>query len=572
MVHFSALILGPRAIFNIYFFGMILRFANLNSVEHASKLILAALTLSLAACQPLSNSTISEPTTELPEQTSTNDKNLNAEASATIAQNAVEPQAEIQQSQAEPTPVEIDLWQRTRDGFQLDLSRSNSRINAQLRYYATHQKYLDRVADRANRYLFYIVSELEKRDMPTELALLPIVESAFDPFAYSHGRASGIWQFIPSTGRHFNLKQNWWYDGRRDIVASTDAALTYLQQLHKRFDDWELALAAYNSGGGTVSKAMRRNRNAGKPEDFWSLNLPKETRAYVPKLIALSKLVLDPAKHNATLKTIPNKPHFQIVEIEGQLDIAQASKMSGMDIDDLYQLNPGFNQWATDPDGPHHLLIPVDKADAFSVQLAQLDPQQRIQWQRYKVSSGDSLNRIAKKHNSTVELLKEINHLRGNMIRLGQVLLIPRPSQNLANYSLSAEQRTLARQQRGASGKYRIAHTVKSGDSFWTISRKHKVTVRQLASWNNMAPGDPLVVGKRLVIWTSGGSRSATGSSPGVIRKVTYRVRNGDSLSRIANRFNVGVSQIKSWNTLDAKYLQPGQTLTLFVDVTKGTR
>ncbi|RRJ84894.1 lytic transglycosylase [Aestuariirhabdus litorea] len=468
----------------------------------------------------------------------------------------------------DPAPI-TDLWQRTREGFQLDLEQDNPRINAELRWYSTHQAYLDRVSDRASRYMFYIVEEIEKRGMPTELALLPVVESAYDPFAYSHGRASGMWQFIPSTGRHFGLKQNWWYDGRRDVIASTQAALDYMQQLHQRFGDWELALAAYNSGGGTVARALRRNRAAGKPDDFWSLNLPRETRAYVPKLIALSKLVKAPDSYQVKLPQIPNQPHFEIVEIEGQIDLAQAARMAELEMTDLYQLNPAFNQWATDPDGPHRLLIPIDKAAAFDEQLAQLSPQHRVQWQRYKVADGDSLIRIAKNHNTSVALIKEINQLRGSMIRAGQTLLIPRPSANMATYSLSAHQRTLSRQQRNVSGKQKLTYTVRSGDSFWTISRQHKVTVRELARWNNMAPGDPLKVGKKLVIWGSP-SVATQNRAPGVIRKVSYRVRSGDSLSRIADRFNVGVSQIKRWNTLDAKYLQPGQLLTLYVDVTKG--
>ncbi|MCL6414575.1 LysM peptidoglycan-binding domain-containing protein [Aestuariirhabdus sp. Z084] len=466
---------------------------------------------------------------------------------------------------------ETNLWQRTREGFQLDLDQNNSRIKAQLRWYATHQSYLNRVSNRASRYMFFIVEELEKRDMPRELALLPIVESAFDPFAYSHGRASGIWQFIPSTGRHFGLKQNWWYDGRRDIVASTGAALDYLQQLHKRFGDWELALAAYNSGGGTVAKALRRNRKAGKGEDFWSLSLPRETRAYVPKLIALSKLVKNPNQYNVSLPPIDNAPYFEIVDIDGQLDLAQAAQMAGLDMKGLYQLNPAFNQWATDPDGPHRLLLPVDKANDFKQKLAMVAPEHRVQWQRYKVAQGDSLNRIARQQNTTVALIKEINQLRGSMIRAGQTLLIPQPSANLSTYSLSAHQRTLSRQQRGGNGKQKTTYRVRSGDSFWTISRRHKVSVRELAKWNNMAPGDPLKIGKQLVIWGSQATVSSPSSS-GIIRKVNYRVRNGDSLSRIASRFNVGVGQIKRWNTLNAKYLQPGQMLTLYVDVTKGSR
>ena len=207
--------------------------------------------------------------------------------------------------------------------------------------------------------------------MPAEIALLPIVESAYDPFAYSHGRAAGLWQFVPATGKRFGLKQDWWYDGRRDILDSTAAALDYLQYLHKRFKgDWLLALAAYNSGEGTVSKAQRKNRKKGKPVGFWDLALPGETRDYVPKLIALKQLVATPSVYGIKLEGVPNRPYFAVVETAAQIDLAVAADLAGLELDKLYRLNPGFNQWATSPDGPHRLLIPVDQADMFRQAVA----------------------------------------------------------------------------------------------------------------------------------------------------------------------------------------------------------
>lgn len=239
-------------------------------------------------------------------------------------------------------------------------------MKARIAWYARHQAYLDRVAERATPYLFHIVEEIERRGMPMELALLPIVESAFHPFAYSRSHASGIWQFIPGTGRNYGLKQNWWYDGRRDIVAATDAALRYLDKLNKEFHgNWLHALAAYNTGERNVGRAIKRNRKAGKQTDFWSLRLPRETRGYVPSLLAVAELLAEPEKYGITWQTIENKPYFTQVDIGGQLDLATAAGLADLSMDDLYTLNPAFNRWATAPDGPHHLLVPVGKKNAL---------------------------------------------------------------------------------------------------------------------------------------------------------------------------------------------------------------
>ncbi len=471
--------------------------------------------------------------------------------------------------------IETDLWQLTRDHFGLDLTASDPRVEAQLNWYRKHPKYLNRVASRASRYYYYVIHEVISRGIPAEIALLPIVESAYDPFAYSHGRAAGPWQFIPGTAKHFGLKKSWWYDGRRDIRASTDAALTYLSQLKKRFNgDWQLALAGYNAGGGNVSKAIRKNRKKNKPTDFWSLSLPRETSAYVPKLIALARIVKEPQRYGITLQPLPDEPYFDVVETGSQIDLAQAAELASVSVDEIYLLNPGFSQWATDPEGPHQLLVPYQQAESFRTALSKLPKEQRVTWKRYKIRSGDSLLLIARKHKTTVETLKTANNLRGNLIRAGQVLLIPTASKNAGAYALSSDQRQAKKSQRIAlrSGKQKLKYKVRSGDSFWTIARRYKVGVRELASWNQMAPGDPLRIGKQLVIWQkSPVSGTADGNNGrNIIRKIGYRVRSGDSLSRIASRFNVRVMDIRRWNTLaGSKYLQPGQHLTLYVDVTR---
>ncbi|WDD96793.1 lytic transglycosylase [Thalassomonas actiniarum] len=472
------------------------------------------------------------------------------------------------------THVSDDIWQRIRDGLTFDVPE-NKRVLAQRNWYAKHPKYLDRVAKRAEPFIYYIVQELEANDMPIEMALLPIVESAFDPFAYSHGRASGMWQFVPGTGTRFGMKQNWWYDGRRDVVASTKGAISYLKYLHKYFDgDWLLALAAYNSGEGRVKRAVKNNARKNKKTDFWSLDLPKETRAYVPKLLALADLVKRPEDFDLKLYEIENKAVITQVDIGSQLDLAKAASLSGLSLAELQRLNPGFNRWATDPDGPHYLLLPSHKEADFIAGLSKLSEQDRLAWQRYKIKSGDSLIKIANKFHTTPELIKQVNNVKGTRIRAGKHLLIPVAATSLDHYILSQDQRLASTQSRKQAGVKTI-HTVRSGDTLWDISQSYKVSSRNIAKWNGIAPRDTIKPGQQLVIWQNAKltkAKLANASSPAeqaVMRNITYRVRRGDSFARIADKFNVTIRDIERWNSLSRKkYLQPGQILKLSVDVT----
>jgi membrane-bound lytic murein transglycosylase D len=487
------------------------------------------------------------------------------------------------EDEEEPELVAIedsDIWARIRRGMTLE-GRDHPGIANDLAWFARHQAYLDRVADRAQPYMHLIVEEVERRGMPTELALLPVVESAFQPFAYSHGRAAGIWQFVPGTGRRFGLKQTWWYDGRRDIARATHAALDYLQFLNKEFDgDWLLALAAYNSGEGTVLRAQRANRRKGKATDFWSLNLPRETRGYVPKLLAISAIVSDPAAHGIALKPIANEPFLAEVDVGSQIDLDLAAELAGISLDDMYRFNPAFNRWATDPDGPHSLLVPVEKAETFRTQLAALPKADRIQWVRHRIRSGDTLGTIAMRYKTTVSLIKKVNGLRGHQIRAGNSLVIPVARKDLARYSLSAEQRLASIQETPRTG-VKIDYVVQEGDSFWSISQAHGVSVEQLARWNGMAPRDPLHPGRRLVIWGQEQEEPAMARvslSPGNFKhphsdslrqRIGYTVRNGDSLAIISKKFQVTVADLKRWNGLRNTLLRPGQRLTVYVDVTR---
>lgn len=468
-----------------------------------------------------------------------------------------------------------DIWQRVRSGFQLQ-DTDHPRVKNDLKWFAKHQNYLDRTFNRADPYFYHIVEQIEARGMPMELALLPVVESAFQPFAYSHGRAAGIWQFIPGTARRFGLKIDWWYDGRRDIKASTTAALDYLQVLNKRFDgDWLLALAAYNSGGGTVSKAIRKNKKRGKGTTFWDLKLPRETQGYVPKLLAISSIVADPEQHGVSLKSIVNKPQLAEVNIGSQLDLAIAADMANLTLEQLYILNPAYNRWATSPDGPHLLLLPIEKTNDFKEKLAQLPKQQRVKWVRHRIKDGQTLGHIAIQYKTTVKTIKTANKISGNTIRAGRYLIIPAAGKSLNNYALSEQQRLQRKQNANRSGN-KIQHIVRKGDTFWDIAVAHKISVRKLASWNGMAPRDTLCPGQKLVIWskTNNTSSSAPIGNPmakAMTQKINYKVRNGDSLARISQRFNVSVSKLKKWNprSTRGKYIQPGQRLVVYVDVTR---
>ena len=365
----------------------------------------------------------------------------------------------------------------------------NPRTAAEKRWFTRHQDYLDRVFTRAQRYMPYIIDELERRDLPLELALLPIVESAYDPFAYSHGRAAGLWQMIPGTATRFGIKQNWWYDGRRDIVDSTRAALDYLEHLYELNDgDWLNAIASYNSGEGNVLRAVRRNRQAGKPIDFWNLKLPRETSMYVPKLLALVEIVADPQAHGVTLPMVVNEPQFQLADIESQLDLALAAELAGVDVDTIYQYNPGYNRWSTDPAGPHQLAIPIAVAEPFKMALAEVPVGDRVRWKRHKIKSGEAISQIAEQYSTTVAALRSANNLRGNTIRAGHHLLIPVATKPLSAYSKSADARLAKTQNRQRSG-HRVDHIVASGESFWTISRRYGVTHRQLAALERHGAG-----------------------------------------------------------------------------------
>ena len=458
-----------------------------------------------------------------------------------------------------------DTWARIRKGLSLR-DRTHPRVEREIRWYAKNQDYLRRTADRARLHLPYIVRQVEQRGMPLEIALLPIVESAFQPFAYSPMGAAGLWQFIPSTGRLYGLKQGWWYDARRDTVASTRAALDYLSKLSRDFHgDWLLAAAAYNWGEGNVMRAAARNRARGKPADVWSLRLPRETRTYVSRLLAVAAIVAEPGRHGVVLAPIPDRVDFEPVDIGGQLDLGVAASLAGVTLDEIHELNPGFNREATDPDGPHRLLLPRSAVERFKAGLAGLPAEKRVQWVRHRIVPGDTLGAIARRYRTSVTMLKEQNRLASDRIRAGRDLMVPVSVRAVDAPRLSPAMR--ARLDRAAArSSVKSVYTVRGGDSLWRIARRHRVGTRQLAAWNGLSMKAVLRPGQRLTIHRRGAAPARTAPARPATPTV-HVVRRGDTLSGIAVRYGTTLRALTKYNGIGRNtILRPGRSLRVAPD------
>lgn len=406
------------------------------------------------------------------------------------------PSTSVQSSLTEQAEVTSDLWQRIRNGFAMH--ELNSKLIARHeRWYATHPAYVERMSERSQRYLYYITQEVERRGMPSEIALLPVIESAFNPGAYSVGRASGIWQFIPSTGKNFGMQQNWWYDGRRDIISATNGALDYLQQLHDQFGDWELALAAYNWGENAVSRAQERNRRLHKPTDFSSLRLPLETRNYVPKLLAVKHIVSDPERFGLKLASIPNQPYFAAVSTPHPIDVKLAAEFADISIEEFMALNPGHNRPVILQENASVILLPVDKLETFQTNLEK-SSQRLVSWQPYQTKKGDHFDQLAPRFGLSVERLRSVNGLSArSRISSGQTLLVPVNSEDpspeaefaVFNTNLISIDDTDRRT---------FKHTVRKGESISAIAHHYHITQTRLMELNKGVK--ILRVGQRLVV------------------------------------------------------------------------
>jgi len=462
-----------------------------------------------------------------------------------------------------------DLFDRMRAGFAFDEVQEPA-IDEQLAWFEHNPEYLDRVFQRGQRYLYHVITEVEARGMPTEFALLPVVESAYEPFAYSVSRASGLWQFIPATGVRFGLRQNWWYDGRRDVIESTRAALDYLQELHDEFNgDWLLAIAAYNVGEAWVERAIASNAAAGRPTDFWHLNLPAETRAYVPKLLALKRMMAEPERYGLAFAPIPNEPYFAVIDTDSQIDLKVAAQLAGTSYDELVALNPGYNRWATDPGGPQRMLVPIDQADAYEAALKALPPEDRVRYVVHEVGKHETLPMIAKRYGTSAAVIARLNELPGARVTPGESLKIPEIGARLPDKVLIAAARIdQPETDEGGRKQHQIVYRVRAGDTLFSIARRNNMQVSALARLNNMGSSDSLVTGQRLVLKAS--TRHVRDEGVRTGHRVVYTVRRGDTVVSISHQFQVSVAQLKSWNGINQHHgIKAGRRVVLYVDANR---
>ena len=395
-----------------------------------------------------------------------------------------------------------DLWARIRAGFAMD--DLNSKLVArQEKWYADHPDYVARMTERARLYLYYITEEVERRGMPSEIALLPMIESAFNPSAYSRSRASGIWQFMPSTGKKFGMQQNWWYDGRRDVISATNGALDYLQKLHDMFGDWQLALAAYNCGEGAIQRAQAHNRRRGLPTNYASLKLLKETRNYVPKLLAIKNIVANPASFGLTLQEIPNEPYFAAVATTRHMDVKLAAELADISVEEFTALNPAHNRPVILQDNSDLILLPIAKIATFRANLESYN-KPLVSWQSYQPKKGERLDKLAPRFGLSLENLKSVNGLsrRGN-ISTGQTLLVPLNGEESEN-QFEAFNMQLAADDLSRS----VRHVVRRGETLSGIAHHYHVSVAMLKQWNGplkiIRPGQTIAVAQTGVRRTSG--------------------------------------------------------------------
>ncbi len=485
-----------------------------------------------------------------------------------------------------------DLWQRIVNGYGLDYDEDNPKIQAAIKRFSKYTRYFDIISTKAHPYLYHIVAEAEKRGIPLELALLPAIESSFDPTALSSRSAAGLWQFMPGTGKNFGLARNKWYDGRRDVIASTEAAMDYLEKLHNFFDgDWLLAIGAYNYGEGNMQKAISRNEAAGKPTDFWSLSLPTETSQFVPSLIAVSKIIAEHERYGVTLNHIPDEPYLAQVTLNEQISLSLAAKLADLPMSDFKRLNPGYRKSTTGPHGPHCITLPIDKVSQFEQSLAHLLPdefvsvemlaaadieedEQPVRYSQktssrksiaqvedskatkkpdvktanYQVGHGDTLFKIAQRYDTSVKTLRQLNGMKSNYLKVGQAIKVPDTGKQIVAETEEAPR---------TSQK----HTVQKGDTLTQIAKRYNTSVDELRRLNNVNNNN-IRVGQTLKV--SGVSDQPASNDK---KKVMHTVKSGDSLWTIARDYEVSIDKLSQWNKLHKREsLRLGQELTIWKD------
>src|SRR6185437_14033208 len=379
------------------------------------------------------------------------------------------------------SPSPGDLWDRIVRGYAIP-DIQGPLVEKWEQWYAERPDYVARMVERSRRYLYHIVTEVEARGMPSEIALLPIVESAFNPNALSVSRASGIWQFMPQTGKTYGLKQNWWFDSRRDVIAATSSALDYLQTLNAEFNDWQLSLAAYNWGEGNVRRAVARNRARGLPVDFASLQgVPVETRNYVPKLQAVKNIIADPQKYGLEMADVPNAPYFTVVRTTVRMDVKRAAELAELPLDEFLALNPQHNRPVISGADEYAILLPIDKAEVFAAKL-DLVAQPLVSWQAHRMKRGETLPQVAARYGMSIETLRSVNGIGPReTVPTGYALLVPmqRPTEEAAASLEDAVFTTVPMNRT-------FYYTVRRGDTLTEVAAHYGVTVSDLRRWNHL--------------------------------------------------------------------------------------
>lgn len=469
-----------------------------------------------------------------------------------------------------------NLWDLLRTEFSLNHYEFNPAVQDNIDYLMNDQDFLMRTALRSSPYLYFIHQQVKKRKLPAELVLLPIIESGYNPFIYSTAGAAGIWQMMPDTASGFGIKQDWWYDGRRDVVASTRAALDYLSYLFDFFDgNALLAIAAYNSGEGAVMSAIRRNIREGKSTDFWALPLPRETRTYVPRLLALTIIIAHPERYPLRLPAVRNAPYLAQVDVGGQIDLKRAASFAGLSLKNIQQLNPGYNHLVTHPNGPYKLVLPIENVEQFMLHLANTSLSHRIDWTQYKIKSGDTLESIAKRFKTTSYALKEINHLHKSSLKNGMKLVIPRTitavnsgqksklDEELNDGLLSQNNRSSRESMKSGDTLYMVREhdTVEKIAERFNLPAKAIYAINRLHSYSVLHEGDQLLIPTHSVPLLA--EARSDNSEPQKLNPgdTLYMIRRGDTIEKIAEKFKTTTAAIRVANLMTERPLQEGEHL-----------
>ncbi len=469
-----------------------------------------------------------------------------------------------------------NIWDTLRQEFTLPHYEDNPKVQEQIDWIMNNQDFLYRSASRAAPYLYYILQQVHKRRLPAEVALLPIFESSFNPFASSPVGAAGIWQMMPDTASGYGIKQNWWYDGRRDVVISTQAALNYLAYLGNFFDgNWLYAIAAYDTGEGNLLSAIKKNIRYGESTDFWNLPVAQETKDYIPKLLALATVISHPERYPVELPYVRNAPYLAQVDIGTQIDLKHAATLAGLSFKELKQFNPGYNRGTTDPNGPYKLTLPIENVVRFTENL-EMSPQYKdSSWMRYKVKSGETLTSIAKKFDTSPSQLKKFNTIFSRKkLKPGASIAVPQSSdtddgQYAANTPSKTVTKINTRLKQNYNGRYTLQpgdtlYMVRNGDDLNKVARRFHITTDMLKQANNISASKRLPVGEQLIIPTHTETADETGPRPQLTPGDTlYMVRKGDTIEKIAKKYHITPSTLRLNNLMASNDVKEGDQIII---------